>query len=87
MLRLHISVAGDIDCCLCATDMLETQQHLFINRTWIVEVQEAMSRWSGIPIPTKNVNEYNVCARLRADNGDNFKELAETICDALNYYA
>lgn len=86
MQRLHIPVAGDTDCCLGAMDLIETQQHLFVDCTWIAEIRGAISRWSGIQIPTKSADE---CIRwIKSRQWRQFhKELAAAICGAFIYYA
>lgn len=85
-MRLQFPDVGDIDCCLCALATPENQQHLFGECNWIGEVRGSLSRWAGIPIPAKNVED---CMRwIKNRQWRQFrKELAAALYGALIYYA
>uniref|UniRef100_M1BVI2 SET domain protein n=1 Tax=Solanum tuberosum TaxID=4113 RepID=M1BVI2_SOLTU len=64
----------------------ENQEHLFGECNWIGEVRGSLSRWAGIPIPAKNVED---CMRwIKNRQWRQFrKELAAALYGALIYYA
>ncbi|XP_060171508.1 uncharacterized protein LOC132602747 [Lycium barbarum] len=56
LLRLHIPV-DDETCWLCEEGILETQQHLFAECSWTMEVRNKLVAWSGVQMQRNGVKQ------------------------------
>ncbi|XP_070026638.1 uncharacterized protein [Nicotiana sylvestris] len=84
LLQMHIPITEDVGCCMCALEVLESQQHLFGECCWVKTMRGALTRWSDINIPDMALPE--TLKWIRRHWKQFRKEVASTMIGAIVYH-